>query len=184
MIKSFPIKIYNSSSKKIMPEELRMNDQNRLIFIHGLMGNSMGVKASLLREKFTDILTPDFDGSLDKRMQSLREILSDKVGWTIIGSSFGGLMAAIYASECPHQVKKLILLAPALIWPEFAESPPEPIAVPVVLYHGTADELIPVEQVRNLAESVFINLTFNEVEDDHGLFKTVHALDWETLVHA
>ena len=159
-----------------------MNDQNRLIFIHGLMGNSMGVKATLLHKKFPGIQIPDFDGTLDERMQSLREILGDNVGWTIIGSSFGGLMAAIFASENPHQVKKLILLAPALIWPEFAESPPEPIAVPVVLYHGTEDELIPVEQVRNLAESVFTNLTFNEVADDHGLYKTVHAMDWKTLV--
>ena len=74
-----------------------MIDQNRVIFIHGLMGDSMGVKATLLREKFPRILTPDFDGSLDERMGSLREILGEIDGWTMIGSSFGGLLAAIYA---------------------------------------------------------------------------------------
>lgn len=159
-----------------------MIDQNRVIFIHGLMGDSMGVKATLLREKFPRILTPDFDGSLDERMGSLREILGEIDGWTMIGSSFGGLMAAIYACECPNQVKKLILLAPALIWPDFVKALPDPISVPVQVYHGTEDELIRLAQVREFTEKLFVNLTFNEVQDDHGLFKTVHALDWEAIL--
>jgi len=159
-----------------------MVDQNRLIFIHGLMGSSAGVKATLLREKFPNILTPDFNGSLEERMESLRQLIGDIDGWIIIGSSFGGLMAAMYACESPQQVKKLILLAPALIWPDFAESPPEPVSVPVEVYQGTEDELIPLEQVRELAEKVFLKLTFNEVKDNHGLFNTVHALDWEALL--
>ena len=91
-------------------------------------------------------------------------------------------MAAMVACESPQHVKKLILLAPALIWPDFAESPPEPISVPVEVFHGTEDELIPLEQVRELSEKIFLNLTFNEVEDDHGLYNTVHALDWEALL--
>lgn len=159
-----------------------MTDQNRLIFIHGLMGSSSGVKATLLREKFPEILTPDFEGSLDERMERLRQILGDKLGWTLIGSSFGGLMASLYTCEHPNQVKKLVLLAPALIWPDFAESPPEPVSVPAVVFHGTRDELIPIERSQELAEKVFLNLVFNAVEDDHGLYNTVHALDWETLL--
>jgi len=160
-----------------------MTNQNRLIFIHGLMGSSEGVKATLLREKFPDILTPDFNGSLEERMDSLRQILGEIAGWIIIGSSFGGLMAAMVACESRQQVKKLILLAPALIWPDFVESLPDPVSVPVEVFHGTEDELIPLEQVRELAEKVFLNLNFNEVQDDHGLFNTVHALDWEALLH-
>ena len=159
-----------------------MTDQNRLIFIHGLMGSSSGVKATLLRENFPEILTPDFEGSLDERMERLRQILGDKSGWTLIGSSFGGLMASLYTCEHPYQVKKLVLLAPALIWPDFAESPPEPVSVPAVVFHGTRDELIPIERSQELAEKVFLNLVFNAVEDDHGLYNTVHALDWETLL--
>lgn len=159
-----------------------MTNQNRLIFIHGLMGSSEGVKATLLREKFPDILTPDFNGSLEERMDSLRQILGEIDGWIIIGSSFGGLMAAMVACESQQQVKKLILLAPALIWPDFVESLPDPVSVPVEVFHGTEDELIPLEQLRELAEKVFLNLNFNEVQDDHGLFNTVHALDWEVLL--
>ena len=159
-----------------------MIDQNRLIFIHGLMGSSSGVKATLLREKFPEILTPDFEGSLDERMERLRQILGDKTGWTLIGSSFGGLMASLFTCEYPHQVKKLVLLAPALIWPDFAESTPEPVSVPSVVFHGTRDELIPIERSQELAEQVFLNLVFNAVDDDHGLYNTVHALNWETLL--
>jgi dienelactone hydrolase len=165
-----------------MHEEIEMIDQNRLIFIHGLMGSSSGVKATLLREKFPEILTPDFEGSLDERMERLRQILGDKTGWTLIGSSFGGLMASLYTCEHPHQVKKLVLLAPALIWPDFAESPPEPVSVPALVFHGTKDELIPIERSQELAEKVFLNLVFNAVDDDHGLYNTVHALDWDTVL--
>jgi len=159
-----------------------MIDQSRLIFIHGLMGRSTGVKATLLREKFPGILTPDFSGSLDERMESLAGILVDKKDWTIIGSSFGGLMAAIFACDHPHQVKRLILLAPALIWPEFTNDLPDPIQVPVTIYHGINDELIPLVQVKEIAEMIFLDLEFKEVEDDHGLYNTVHALDWELIL--
>jgi predicted esterase len=91
-------------------------------------------------------------------------------------------MASLYTCEYPHQVKKLVLLAPALIWPDFVESPPEPVSVPTAVFHGTRDELIPIERSQELAEKVFLNLVFNAVDDDHGLYKTVHALDWETVL--
>ncbi|MGD9092304.1 MAG: alpha/beta fold hydrolase [Anaerolineales bacterium] len=159
-----------------------MIDTERLIFVHGLEGSSQGVKAQLLRELFPGICIPDFSGSLEERVVELATTLEGNLGWTIIGSSFGGLMGAIYTCRNPDHVKQLVLLAPALIWPDFANSPPEPISVPVVVYHGMGDEVIPLEPVRALAEMVFLNLDFRVVDDDHGLFKTVHAIDWITLL--
>jgi pimeloyl-ACP methyl ester carboxylesterase len=144
----------------------------KLIFIHGLEGTSQGDKATLLRGIFPGILTPDFRGSLEERMTQLDAIIGDSGGWTIIGSSFGGLMAAYFACQHPQQVEKLVLLAPALIWPDFAASPPSPIDVPAVVYHGSLDPIIPLEAVRSLATQVFRNLEFHAVEDDHGLYKT------------
>ncbi|PIZ26267.1 MAG: alpha/beta hydrolase, partial [Chloroflexi bacterium CG_4_10_14_0_8_um_filter_57_5] len=47
----------------------------------------------------------------------LEAILGAQTGWTIIGSSLGGLMAALFATQAPGQVRKLALLAPALILP-------------------------------------------------------------------
>jgi 23S rRNA G2445 N2-methylase RlmL len=54
--------------------------------------------------------------------------------------------------------------------------------VPTVIYHGSRDEIVPLVMVRPLAEQVFMNLYFHVVDDDHGLYKTVHELDWQALV--
>ncbi|MBU0511396.1 MAG: alpha/beta hydrolase [Chloroflexi bacterium] len=166
-----------------------MTNTRQLIFIHGLEGSSQGVKARLLRGIFTGILTPDFRGSLAERMEHLTAILipaetgaSEPPQWIIIGSSFGGLMGALFTCHHPDRVRKLILLAPALVWPEFASHSPEPVSVPTVVYHGERDEVIPLDLVQPLAEKVFLNLTFHAVDDDHGLYKTGHAIDWPALV--
>lgn len=159
-----------------------MPTTDHLIFLHGLEGSSQGIKARLLRDLFPHILTPDLRGSLDERMVTLEGIMGEMQGWTMIGSSFGGLMGALFTCRNPHQVDRLILLAPALIWPDFAAHPPGPVDVPTVVYHGTRDEIIPLDLVRALAQESFSNLSFNEVDDDHGLYKTVHALDWPKLL--
>jgi len=166
-----------------------MRDHSNIIFLHGLEGTSRGVKATLLRSQFPGLLTPDFQGSLSERMAVLQPLLSQKSGWIIIGSSFGGLMAAIYSLNYPSVVKRLILLAPALIWPEFLALIPKAVndieelcIVPTLVYHGTQDEIIPLQPVRLIAEKVFENLEFREVDDDHGLYKTVHEIDWEKII--
>ena len=128
-----------------------MIDPERLIFIHGLWGSSQGVKATLLREIFPGILTPDLRGELYERMGELGVILGEKTGWTIIGSSLGGLMAAMFTCQNPDQVAKLILFAPALIWPDFANSLPEPVFVPTIVYHGSRDNIVLLEQVKEIA---------------------------------
>ena len=154
----------------------------RLIFIHGLISSGQSYKAKLLRGLFPDILTPDFVGSLEERMAQLNTVLSDQSDWIIIGSSFGGLMGAMFTCGHPEKVKKLILLAPALIWPKFAQALPPPVSVPTVVYHGRRDDLIPPDLVRSLAEQVFLDLTFHGVDDDHGMKATVQTIDWLALV--
>ena len=161
-----------------MPDVL---DPTHLIFIHGLEGTSQGVKASLLRGLFPSMLTPDFSGSLEERMATLIPILGDQDVWTIVGSSFGGLMAALFVCHHPAQARKLVLLAPALILPQFASSNPTPVDVPTIIYHGRQDQIIPLEPTRRLAHQVFQNLIFHEVDDDHGLHKTVMEIDWPVL---
>ena len=159
-----------------------MNDNYNLIFIHGLEGSSKGVKATLLRDLYPGIIIPDFYGSLQERMDMLTSFVGNRNGLTIIGSSFGGLMGALFTCQHPSQVKKQILFAPALIWPDFAGDLPQPVDVPTLIIHGKRDEVIPIDAVRALAEKVFTNLEFREVNDDHGLYKTVHKLDWQEIV--
>lgn len=159
-----------------------MIEQSRLIFIHGLEGTSQGAKATLLRGLFPAMLIPDFRGPLAERMTALEQRLGDQTGWTIIGSSLGGLMGALFTCAHPAQVRKLALMAPALILPEFAAAPPAPVDTPTVIYHGSRDPLIPLEALRPLAERVFTNLTFHVVDDDHGLYQTAQAIDWKSLL--
>ena len=158
-------------------------DPKRLVLIHGLEGSSQGDKAVLLRGLFPQILTPDFIGPVSERMTLLYSLLGESMGWTIVGSSLGGLMAALFTCQRPAQVRKLILLAPALFLPEFAAQSFDPVDVPTVVYHGVRDDLVPIDPTRQLAEKVFKDLTFNTVDDDHRLFATVHSIDWKTLVY-
>jgi len=159
-----------------------MIDAQRLVFIHGMVSSGQGFKARLLRRHFPHILTPDFDGWLEERMAQLRPILSHQPDWTIIGSSFGGLMGALFTCQHPEQVRKLILLSPALTWPDFADALPPSVSVPTVIYHGRRDTVIPLEAVRPLAEKVFLNLDFHPVDDDHRLQATVQTIDWPALL--
>ena len=130
-------------------------DPSHLIFIHGLEGTSQGTKATLLRGLYPAMLTPDFRGTLEQRMATLYPILGDGDVWTLVGSSFGGLMAALFACQRPAQVRKLVLMAPALVLPQFAASPPASVDVPTVVYHGRQDQIVPLEPTRQLAQRVF-----------------------------
>ena len=159
-----------------------MLDMSRLIFLHGLDSSSQTEKASLLRALFPGLLTPDFTGDLTSRMAQLYPILGDQTGWTIIGSSFGGLMGALFTCQHPRQVRKLVLLAPALTLPEFAAQLPAPVPVPTVVIHGTQDDVVPLEPVRILAQKVFTNLVYHVVEDDHRLLGTAREIDWQALL--
>ncbi|HEX7620533.1 MAG TPA: alpha/beta hydrolase [Anaerolineales bacterium] len=158
-------------------------DHSRIIFIHGSGGDkSQTYKARLLRELFPGIVTPDFDGDLVERMAQLRAILGKGTGWILIGSSLGGLMAALFANEFPKQVQKLVLLAPALSLTELAEIPPASITIPTIIVQGTMDELIHLPAAQEIAEKVFTHLTYLVVQDDHRLHKTAEKLDWKSLL--
>lgn len=152
------------------------------IFIHGLESSNQGTKGVFFREKFPGMLSPNFPGSLQERMEKLHEILADKSGIRLVGSSFGGLMAAIFAAENESRVARLILLAPALNLMEFSNYHEKSIAVPVSIYHGRDDEVIPLKSVEKIAKKIFRNLTFHAVDDDHYLHKTFKTIDWKTLL--
>ncbi len=160
-----------------------MSDNSRLIYLHGLESTSQSGKARQFAAKFPGMITPDFTGSFDERMAQLQPILGDQTGWTIIGSSFGGLMGGVFTLEHPTQVRKLILLAPALMLPPFASHPDlQPVSVSTVIVHGTEDDVVPLEPVRKLAEKVFTNLTYILVDDGHRLQKAFEELDWEKII--
>lgn len=153
------------------------------IFIHGLESGNQGTKARFFKEKYPDMLIPNFTGDLEERMEKLTAILSGKSGIKIVGSSFGGLMASVYAMENEQNVDKLILLAPAINLMGFMEYMNRKIDIPVHVYHGVNDDVIPLENVDNVARNCFRNLTFHKVEDDHMLHNTFKTIDWNSLLN-
>jgi len=159
-----------------------MFDVKRLIYLHGSESDSKSGKARQFREWFPGMLTPDFKGPFEERMSQLHSILSDKTNWTLIGSSLGGLMGVTFTQDHPTQVRKLILLAPALTLDPFASrSDLQPVSVPTIVVHGTLDTVVPLEPVREIILKVFTDVRYYVVNDDHRLHKTLHELDWKLL---
>ena len=162
-----------------------------MIFLHGLESSRQTYKAGVIRDYFPELIVPDFTGPLAQRMEVLYPILGNKMDWTIIGSSFGGLMGAIFSCEHPDQVGKLVLLAPALMLPEFApfldtstslSTSRGPVSVPTTIIHGRQDTVVPLEEVREIARKVFSNLTYEIVDDDHRLHHATDTLDWKAIL--
>jgi len=152
------------------------------IFIHGLESNNQGTKAVYFRENFPGMLTPNFPGPLEDRMATLCSLLSGKGDIILVGSSFGGLMASIFAMDNEPRVKRLILLAPAINLMEFSPYRERSISTPVHIYHGRQDDVIPIEEVQRVAVRVFSNHTFHAVDDDHYLHRTFETIEWPLLL--
>jgi alpha-beta hydrolase superfamily lysophospholipase len=92
-------------------------------------------------------------------------------------------MATVFALDHEAQLRKLVLLAPALtLDPLVSLSKPRTISVPTILIHGTLDTVVPLEPVREFAQKLFTNLTIHIVEDDHRLHKTANELDWKSIL--
>jgi len=161
---------------------VRIKDSGCRIFIHGLESSNKGTKSVFFREMFPDMMIPTFVGSLPERLSKLDGFLLGKSDIRIVGSSFGGLMGALFAMENEARVKKLILLAPAIHMIHLAPGKIRKISIPVCIYHGTEDEVIPLKDVEKAAGDFFSDLTFHKVRDDHFLHKTFKAIDWEGLL--
>jgi len=156
--------------------------KNPTIFIHGQESSSKGTKGLFFRDLAPQMIIPDFVGDLSNRMSSLYEILQGRSALTIIGSSLGGLIAGLYAFQNRDKVKKLILLAPALNLPEFEPCLSETLTVPVFVFHGKNDEVIPCQSIEVIAERVFPSLSFTVLDDDHRLTTTFAKIDWPQLL--
>lgn len=153
-----------------------------LVFIHGLESTSQGTKGQYFHKHFPQMIIEDYLGSFVERMQKLTGLLAGKNNLALVGSSYGGLMAAQFALQNEDRVKKLILLAPALMLPEFTPMAGQQLNMPVVLYHGTEDDIVDPYVVKEIAEKVFSRLEHHLVHDDHPLTQTFPTLDWKKLL--
>jgi len=152
------------------------------VFLHGLESSSRGTKGSWFRQHFPKMLVPDFTGSLRDRMDQLNRVLTGRKELLLVGSSFGGLMAAILAIENPERVSRLILLAPALNFPEFDKWHGRSTPVETLLYIGGNDDVCPPAVVIPAAKAAFPALTIHQTDDDHLLRATFAEIDWQCLL--
>jgi pimeloyl-ACP methyl ester carboxylesterase len=152
------------------------------VFIHGLDSSSRGIKGSFFRERYPDMFMEDYSGSLDERMAKLEWDLAGKKDLILVGSSYGGLMAALFACGNELRVRRLVLLAPALGHTDFSACYSKPLQIPVTLCHGRLDVVVPPEQTRQVAVRLFAKLDYQLVEDDHNLHRIFPALDWKGLL--
>ena len=156
--------------------------ENTLVFIHGLESTAQGTKGQFFRQFFPQMIIEDYTGDFATRMRKLDSLLSGKNDLILVGSSYGGLMAAQYAIDNKNKVKKLILLAPALNLPEFKPPVHTKLSLPVIIYHGTDDDIVDPYTVKIIALKSFSNLEHHLVNDDHSLHKTFPVLDWKNLL--
>lgn len=153
-----------------------------LIFLHGLDSSGNGTKGHFFAERFPQMLRPDFSGDLSARLARLEEITDGKENLILVGSSYGGLLATVFAGSHPGKVCRLILLAPALNFPEFASHAHMRLDVPVFLVIGRDDVVTPAAEVVPVARRVFSDLDLSVVADDHLLHQTFPVLDWTALL--
>ena len=156
--------------------------KNTPVFIHGLESTSQGTKAQYFRKLFPQMMIEDYTGDFQKRMQKLSGLLGGLDNLILVGSSFGGLMAAWFALENEPRVKKLILLAPALILEGFENAANRKLQIPVILYHGIKDDVVNPDKVKKIAEKTFARLEYHLVDDDHPLSNVFPTLDWPKML--
>ncbi|MCX7816034.1 MAG: lysophospholipase [Syntrophales bacterium] len=152
------------------------------IFVHGLESSSNGTKGKYFKQHFPDMIVEDYTGSLSQRMEKLKRDLQSKQNIIMVGSSYGGLMATIFAILYPEKVRKLILLAPALNLPEFEMYREAISGTPTIIFHGSEDEVVPIDEVRAVAKKTFTQLNYYILQDDHSLHRTFATLPWDDLL--
>lgn len=156
--------------------------ENTIVFIHGLESTAQGNKAQYFRKLFPEMIIEDYKGDFAARMQKLRQVLDGRNSLILVGSSYGGLMAASFALEAEPRVKKLILLAPALTIEGFTKSVQQKMQIPVIIYHGIKDDVVDPDAVKKIAENTFANLEHYLVDDDHPLSVVFPTLPWPRLL--
>lgn len=136
------------------------------MFFHGLESGPHGSKFQNLVDSFGEVISPDFTGVLDihERLRIAEEALKDIPEMFIVGSSFGGLLATMFADKHPDRVLGYVLCAPAvhLLPHAIVCTPPQ-----AVIIHGDADSVVPLAASQVFARDNFV--TLKVVADDHSL---------------
>ena len=151
-----------------------------LVWAHGLWGSPNGRKGTAIRESGIDVISPDSNEmELVNRVELLEKTI--EIGDVVLaGSSWGGLACALTAQEKPEKLRGLLLLAPALHYPEPPNEVPEelkaPGDVPVTIIHSTTDDIVPISASKDYIKRSGNNVRLIEVEDSHVLEGSIELI--------
>ena len=155
-----------------------------LIWAHGLWGSPNGSKITAIRDSGIEVISHDFnDMELIDRVELLEKTM--EVGNVVLaGSSWGGLACALAAQRKSDKLKGLLLLAPALHYPEPPNNNPEdlvaPKKVPVTIIHSIEDDIVPISASKDYIKRSGNNIKQIEVNDNHVLEKSIELIIFET----
>jgi len=151
-----------------------------LLFAHGLEGSPQGAKARFLATLGLPLAVPDLRGLPLAARIAILDALSRRGGVLLVGSSYGGLAAALLAARHPARFRGLVLCAPALGWAEPPNDDPAALAAPpglaVTILHGLRDEVVPIEGSRAYRDRSGPGVRLVELDDDHLLGASLEAL--------
>jgi len=156
-----------------------------LCFFHGLDSSPRGTKAGLLRKTYPECWIPELPPDICRRVEIVSEGIKQPT--VIIGSSLGGLTAILYAMQHPDMVNGMVLMAPAVGSTDpsiladhktLTESLYIPKGIPTVIVAGLRDELIPISDIRKMADRSpdRKSIQIYEVEDDHMLHGSLELM--------
>ena len=151
-----------------------------LVWAHGLWGSPNGSKVTAVRESGIEVISPDFNEmELVDRIELLEKTI--QIGDVVLaGSSWGGLACALTAQKKPDKLKGLLLLAPALHYPEPPNDNPDkliaPDGIPVTIIHSKTDDIVPINASKDYVKRSGNNVNLIVVEDNHVLENSIELI--------
>ena len=143
-----------------------------LVWAHGLWGSPNGSKITAIKNSGIEVVAPDFNEmELIDRITLIEKVI-DEGNIVLAGSSWGGLACALVAQRKPEKIKGLLLLAPALHYPEHPNDNPEKLVAPenilciVVTLDTFQLEISPLKSVMNPANMKLILVTLDTSQFD------------------
>ena len=149
-----------------------MTERERVYFFHGLESAPVGTKSLRLEEDF-EVVAPDFqEMDIWERLDKADEVTEGMGDLMVVGSSYGGLLAALLYSRRPERFRGYVLMAPAFYLD--AADDIERMPDNAIVIHGVDDEVVPIESVREFCTAYGVEM--REVDDDHRLHGSLDAM--------
>lgn len=136
-----------------------------VLFFHGKESGPFGTKYKWMQKQY-EVDAPDFQGmDLQERLKVAEDYTKNMKDVFLVGSSYGGLLAALLYSKHPDRFSGYLLLAPALHLPESESVGRVPKYCAVI--HSPTDEVVPISPVSKFCTTKGLPLIL--VEDTHAL---------------